>query len=104
MQRQNYPLAPIMTALPVSTTGSFFRWPMFLAVLLVIGSGGVLWWFGTTGFYWSNFAAPGPAVSVYLVLRVLFAAALAWVVYSVGVAVVLLFCGRLALLSISGTE
>ena len=52
---------------------------MFLALLFVIGSGAVLWWFGTTGFYWSNFAAPGPAVSVYLVLRVLFAAALAWV-------------------------
>jgi hypothetical protein len=97
-------MAIIMSALPASTTGSFFRWPMFLALLLVMGSGAVLWWFGTSGFYWSNFAAPGPAVSVYLLLRVLFAVALAWVVYSVGVAVVLLLCGRLALLSISGAE
>jgi len=77
---------------------------MLLAILLGIGSAAILWWFGTVGFYWSNFAAPGPAVSIYLLMRVLFTVALAWVVYSVGVAVVLLLCGPAALLSLSAVE
>ena len=93
-----------MTALPVLTTGSFLPWPMLLAVLPVIGSSAVLWWFGTYGFYWSHFATPGPKVSIHLALRVLFAAALAWVVYSVGIAVVLLLCERSGLLSVSVVE
>ncbi len=61
--------------------------PGLAAVLIAVGYGWLLRWFGHTDFYNAHFFDHGTIVTTYQQARLLFAAYLAWLVYAVGFAV-----------------
>jgi hypothetical protein len=84
--------------------GRRYNVPVLAAALLAISYAALLLWFEWTDFYQTHFFAHGAKVQAYQAARLAFIIYLAWLIYAVGVATVILALGAEAFKSLAPFE
>jgi hypothetical protein len=101
-------LKGIMLRLPHSTRPFLEDFELVrLFVAAVVAAGGyalLIWWFAHTDFYGTHFFDHGHRVSLYLLMRVVFIVAVAWLIYAPGAAALVLVSGTAPLTGLTAGE